>query len=168
MASGTGLHRLTRPVVMLSLVLGALSLFIVGWLQPHTRYAYRSVVFDVKNVDVFYLAEEGVFMQAGTRTFILDKLEPHQQHLRPYLPVRLSRACRIRNSDRDASGVLIPVPGQRRPVLRLENGHRLKLDRWPTLDSNAEIPQAGVAEFATTETPLGQGLRQGLPAARRR
>src|SRR5688572_10352381 len=34
MATGTGLHRLTRPVILLSVALGALSLFIVGWLQP--------------------------------------------------------------------------------------------------------------------------------------
>ena len=47
----------------------------MGWVQPHARYAYRSVVFDVQNVDVFYLAEEGVFMQAGDRTFIIDKLD---------------------------------------------------------------------------------------------
>src|SRR5262245_34138269 len=74
-ASGIGLHRLARPVALLSLLLMAASFVIVGWLQPHGRYAYRSVVFDVKNVDVFYLAEEGIFMQAGTRTFILDHLD---------------------------------------------------------------------------------------------
>ena len=38
----------------------------------------------------------------------------------------------------------------------LDNGHRLKLDRWPTLDNNGEIPQASIAEFATTDTPLGK------------
>ena len=32
------------------------------------------MLFDIKNVDVFYLAEEGIFMQAGSRPFILDKL----------------------------------------------------------------------------------------------
>jgi lipopolysaccharide export system permease protein len=47
---------------------------IFGWLQPHGRYAYRAVMFNVKNVEVFYLAEEGAFMQAGRRTFILDEL----------------------------------------------------------------------------------------------
>ena len=75
MASGVGLSRLARPAMMLGLVLSILSLAVFGWLQPHTRYAYRSVLFDVRNVDVFYLAEEGVFMQAGTRTFIIDTLD---------------------------------------------------------------------------------------------
>ena len=75
MASGIGLNRLARPVILLGIVMSILSLVIVGWLQPHARYAYRSVVFDVQNVDVFYLAEEGVFMQAGDRTFIIDELD---------------------------------------------------------------------------------------------
>jgi lipopolysaccharide export system permease protein len=155
MATGTGLHRLSRPVIMLSMVLGAFSLFIVGWLQPQTRYAYRSVLFDVKNVEVFYLAEEGVFMQAGTRTFILDKLNRSSNtfdhvFLFDYKGPGGSETLTA------SSGVLIPIDGQRRPVLRLNNGHRLKLERWPTLEKNQEIPQPSIAEFATTDTPLGQ------------
>ena len=75
MASGVGLNRLARPVILLGVLMCLLSVVIMGWVQPHARYAYRSVVFDVQNVEVFYLAEEGVFMQAGDRTFILDKLD---------------------------------------------------------------------------------------------
>jgi lipopolysaccharide export system permease protein len=155
MATGTGLHRLIRPVIMLSIVLGAISLFVFGWLQPQTRYAYRSVLFDVKNVDVFYLAEEGVFMQAGSRTFILDKLNRSNNtfdhvFLFDYKGPSGSETLTA------SSGVLIPVNGQQRPVLRLDNGHRLKLDRWPTLDGASEIPQANIIEFATTDTPLGK------------
>jgi hypothetical protein len=74
LASGIGLHRLVRPVLGLAVVLALVVVGIFGWLQPHGRYAYRSVMFNVKNVEVFYLAEEGAFMQAGQRTFILDKL----------------------------------------------------------------------------------------------
>ena len=155
MATGTGLHRLTRPVIMMSLALGALSLFIVGWLQPQTRYAYRSVLFDVKNVDVFYLAEEGVFMQSGTRTFILDKLN-RSSNTFDHVFLFDYRGPAGSETLTASSGVLIPVEGQRRPVLRLDNGHRLKLDRWPTLEKDENIPQASIAEFATTDTPLGK------------
>ncbi|HQX85116.1 MAG TPA: LptF/LptG family permease, partial [Aestuariivirga sp.] len=155
MATGTGLHRLTRPVILLSLALGALSLFIVGWLQPQTRYAYRSVLFDVKNVEVFYLAEEGVFMQAGTRTFILDKLN-RSSNTFDHVFLFDYRGPSGLDTLTASSGMLIPLDGDRRPVLRLDNGHRLKLDRWPSLDGKAEIPQATVVEFATTDTPLGR------------
>ena len=155
MATGTGLHRLTRPVVLLSMLLAALSLFIVGWLQPQTRYAYRSVLFDVKNIEVFYLAEEGVFMQAGTRTFILDKVN-RSNNTFDHVFLFDYRGPGGSETLTATSGVLIPVEGQRRPVLRLDNGHRLKLDRWPILDNNAAIPPASIAEFATTDTPLGK------------
>jgi lipopolysaccharide export system permease protein len=155
MATGTGLHRLSRPVIMLSMMLGALSLFIVGWLQPQTRYAYRSVLFEVKNVEVFYLAEEGVFMQAGARTFILDKLNRSSSTF-DHVFLFDYRGPGGSETLTASSGALIPVDGQRRPVLRLDNGHRLKLDRWPALEENQEIPQASIAEFATTDTPLGQ------------
>ena len=155
MATGTGLHRLTRPVILLSVALGALSLFIVGWLQPQTRYAYRSVLFDVKNVEVFYLAEEGVFMQAGTRTFILDKLN-RSSNTFDHIFLFDYRGPAGSETLTASSGVLITVEDQHRPILRLNNGHRLKLERWPTLDGAGEIPQAGIAEFASSDTPLGK------------
>ena len=34
LASGVGLHRIAQPVAILSLILAALSVLIVGWLQP--------------------------------------------------------------------------------------------------------------------------------------
>ena len=75
LASGVGLHRLAWPVFLLALAFTLASTFIFGWLQPMTRYAYRSLIFDITSVDAFYLAEEGVFMETGSRTFILDKLD---------------------------------------------------------------------------------------------
>ncbi len=155
MASGSGLFRLTRPVILLSFILAAISLFIVGWLQPQTRYAYRSVLFNVKNVEVFYLAEEGVFMQAGSRTFILDKLDRASNTFDHVFLFDYKGPSGLETLTA-SSGVLIPVEGQRRPVLRLNNGHRLKIERWPTLDNTGDIPQANIAEFDTTDTPLGK------------
>jgi lipopolysaccharide export system permease protein len=154
-STGTGLNRLSRPVIMLSILLGVFTLFIVGWLQPQTRYAYRAVLFDVKNVEVFYLAEEGVFMQAGTRTFILDKLN-RTNNTFEHVFIFDNKGANGSETLTASSGMLIPVEGQRRPVLRLFNGHRLKLDRWPTLDNNAEIPQPAITEFGQTDTPLGR------------
>ena len=155
MATGTGLSRLTRPVLLLSIIFCAISLFIVGWLQPQTRYAYRSVLFDVGNVEIFYLAEEGVFMQAGSRTFILDKLDRATNAFEHVFLFDYAEGRGLETLTA-SSGVLIPVEGQQRPVLRLNNGHRLKLDRWPSLDANIQIPQATITEFATTDTPLGK------------
>ena len=167
MATGTGLHRLARPVIVLSMLLGLVSLFIVGWLQPQTRYAFRSVMFDVKNVEVFYLAEEGVFMQAGTRTFILDRLDRSTSTFNNVFLFDYRGPSGLETLTA-STGILIPVEGQQRPVLRLENGHRLKLERWPTLDGEAETPYASIAEFAATDTPLGKSYQCAVQAPRRR
>jgi lipopolysaccharide export system permease protein len=154
-AAGIGLHRLLRPALMLALLFSVLSLAMFGWVQPLTRYAYRSVLFDVKNVDAFYLAEEGVFMQAGSRTFILDKLDRQTnsfQHIFVFDYKGPSGAETMTAS----SGALITVPGQPRPVLRLDSGHRLLLERWPTLSNNGVPIAASVSTFKQTDTPLGK------------
>jgi lipopolysaccharide export system permease protein len=154
MAMGVGLGRLTRPVLILSAFLGLVSLGIFGWLQPHTRHAYRSVVFDVQNVEVFYLAEAGVFMQAGSRTFILDRLDRGNNAF-DHVFLFDDQDAAGSESITAAHGSLIEVQGQQRPVLRLENGHRLKLPARPS-PAGGESPRAAIAEFALADTPLGR------------
>lgn len=155
LASGIGLHRIAQPVAILSLILAAFSVLIVGWLQPHSRYAYRAVVFDVKNVDVFYLAEEGIFMQAGTRTFILDKLNRSAGSFERIFLFDNRGAGGIETVTA-SSGQLIENPNTPVPVLRLDNGHRLQLDRMPTLDPDQPPPKSTVSNFEVADTPLGQ------------
>jgi lipopolysaccharide export system permease protein len=154
-AAGIGLHRLTRPVLLLGVFITFLSLLTIGWAQPYTRYAYRSVEYDIKNVDVFYLAEEGVFMQAGTRTFIIDQLDRAKNGFdRIFLfDLKDTGAAETVTATR---GTLIEVPGERRPVLRLENGHRLTLEHWPDPAASTPPPPATVGNFATADTPLGK------------
>lgn len=155
LASGVGLHRLAWPVFLLAIVFTLSSTVIFGWLQPVTRYAYRSLIFDITSVDAFYLAEEGVFMETGSRTFILDKLDrSNSTFKRIFLFDNMGEKGTETLTASD--GVLIPVPGQTRPVLRLNNGHRLLLESVPRYAGNVEPQTAGVAEFTTTDTPLGK------------
>jgi lipopolysaccharide export system permease protein len=142
------------------MVFALFSLAVFGWLKPLTYYAYRSVMFDVKNVEVFYLAEEGVFMQSGGRTFILDKLNRDTREFEHIFLFDYNG--RGENETLTAAnGKLVPVPGQPRPVLRLNDGHRLKLESWPLAAKAGEIPMASVGEFEQTDTPLGK-LKQDI------
>jgi lipopolysaccharide export system permease protein len=156
LATGTGLHRLARPVMLLAIAFCIASLAIFGWLQPLTRYAYRSVMFDVASVDAFYLAEEGVFMQAGTRTFILDKLDRNNNSFKKIFIFDNKKSGGIETLTAK-DGALVAVPGQLRPVLHLVDGHRLSHDAWPT---NTAPATAGTAEFAVSDTPLGGIAKQ--------
>jgi lipopolysaccharide export system permease protein len=155
LAGGIGLHRLTLPVMQISVLLSLLALFVFGWAQPYARYAYRAVVYDLKNVQVFYLAEEGVFMQSGSRTFILDKLERSKNAFERIF-VYDDNGPKGSETVTASDGVLIPQPGDARPVLRLNNGHRLKLAAEADPASPAPLPDPETAEFATLDTPLGQ------------
>jgi lipopolysaccharide export system permease protein len=154
MAAGVGLHQLVRPVLMLAITLMVASTIIFGWLQPHARYAYRAILFTVKNVDIFYLAEEGVFMQAGNRTFILDKLE---RGTRKFERIFLFEDRKEKGSETITarSGQLVDVEGEQRPVLRLESGHRLQVEGWPDQDPNNPTPKQVIGNFENGETPLG-------------
>jgi lipopolysaccharide export system permease protein len=154
MASGIGLNRLARPVIWLGMLFSLLSLAITGWLQPHARYAYRSVVFDVQNVDVFYLAEEGVFMQAGDRTFIIDTLDRGRN--------AFQRAFIFQDKGTDGSDTVTSSRGSllepgvgRRPVLHLEEGHRLTIPARPDAEAG-RLPHPVVTEFELADTPLGR------------
>jgi lipopolysaccharide export system permease protein len=154
MASGIGLNRMARPVILMGVVISLLSLVIMGWLQPYARYAYRSVVFDVQNVEVFYLAEEGVFMQAGDRTFIIDKLDRANNYFQRVF-IYEDKGAEGSDTVTSARGSLVESPRGQRPTLHLEEGHRLTFKSQP--DVTANDPVIGEStEFAMADTPLGR------------
>lgn len=154
MASGIGLHRMARPVIMLGGLLSIMSLLIMGWAQPHARYAYRSVVFDVQNIDVFYLAEEGVFMQAGNRTFIIDTLDRGKNAFQRAF-IFEDKGANGSDTVTSSRGSLIENAAGLRPTLHLEEGHRLTLTKPPAAGFPAAV-NAEATEFALADTPLGK------------
>lgn len=160
MATGVGLHRLVWPVAVLSVVFMFISLWIIGWVQPYARYAYRAVVFEVENVQIFYLAEEGVFMQADTRTFILDKLDRATG--------RFERVFIYTDDPVDGAetvtaeaGSLVELENQRRPILHLEEGHRMTFKDPPRPGKPAPKPPT-LTTFASADTPLGKKIEEAF------
>lgn len=153
MAAGFGLHQLARPVILLSALISVAAFVIIGWVQPHTRYAYRALIFNVSNVDVFYLAEEGVFMRAGTRTFMLDSLERGSGGVKGVF-LYDDRGEAGAETVTAQSAELIEIPGERRPVLDLERGNRLVLPAMPTAGDPPLPKQSG--DFVEASTPLGK------------
>lgn len=154
LAAGIGFQRLIAPIVLLSLLIAGMSFAIFGWLQPHARYAYRAVLFAASHVEVFYLAEEGVFMQAGNRTFILDKLSRSDGSFQNIFLFE-DGADKGTETITATRGRLIPDPAGERPVLHLEQGHRLGLSTPPKAASGP-IPTALVGDFSFADTPLGR------------
>jgi lipopolysaccharide export system permease protein len=161
LASGVGLHQLTRPVLVMAVVFMLIAILVFGFLQPQTRYAYRALLHAVKNVEIFYLAEEGVFMQAATRTFILDELSREDSRFERIFMFE-DRGVEGSETISSASGALIELENEVRPVLRLERGHRLEIRGWPDIASGAPLPQYQVGEFSQVDTPLGRDGELGF------
>jgi lipopolysaccharide export system permease protein len=157
MATGMSLYQLVRPVLIMAALLAVVAIGVLGWVQPHARYAYRAVVHSVKSVQIFYMAEEGVFMQAGRRTFILDKLnrkDSRFERIFLYEDKQKGGALTL-TSER---GALVETPNDPRPVLRLLKGHRLSIDSSIPESPAAALPRHVVGDFDKVDTPLGKPI----------
>lgn len=73
-AAGIGLARMARPMLLLALVVLALHLALVSWLQPYARYAYRAAAFAITNVSFQTLLRPGQFITIGDSTYRVDTL----------------------------------------------------------------------------------------------
>ncbi|MFO1090507.1 MAG: LptF/LptG family permease [Hyphomicrobiales bacterium] len=159
LASGVGLHQLTRPVMVIAAFLAMFALAMFGWAQPYAQYAYRSLLYTINNIDVFYLAEEGVFMQADTRTFMLDKLKRGDNAFeRIFLfDYRGKGGSETLTAER---GRLVQVENDRRPMLQLQTGVRLQLPAQPQFGSTEPLPTPSFSRFDTATSPLGRTAQQ--------
>jgi lipopolysaccharide export system permease protein len=108
----------------------------------------------VRNVDVFYLAEEGVFMQAGSRTFIIDNLDRSNNAFSGIFLFDDKGAEGIETVTA-VKGVLVEQGEDRRPILRLEDGRLLDINAWPDQAGQQLAPPVG-GSFTTADTPLGR------------
>jgi lipopolysaccharide export system permease protein len=73
---GISLKRLIAPLHGLAVVLTIAAAFLYAYLKPHSRYAYRSIVYLVTNAAWEAILEEGVFVTAqGRNTIMVDQIE---------------------------------------------------------------------------------------------
>ncbi len=78
-AAGVGLHQMLRPVMVMSLVVLVLTTATLSYLQPMGRYAYRAMLFSLKNTFFEVGLEPGVFMSLGETSFMTEVLSKDKQ-----------------------------------------------------------------------------------------
>jgi len=69
LGAGVSLTHMTKPFLLIGLVLAGLTLFIEGYMQPVGRYNYRQVVHMVKQQSFTAALREGTFTEVGNTTF---------------------------------------------------------------------------------------------------
>lgn len=129
LASGTSLPRLSKPVGLLAMGMACLAIVLLGYAQPHARYAYRSIKHSLAQTSLGLAVKEGSFLQIDGLTFFAEASLDQGNR------VRLARIF-VLDSENGADrrlttaqeGVLIPAGQSGEPVLRLDDGLRLDFE----------------------------------------
>ncbi|WP_366555615.1 LptF/LptG family permease [Aquibaculum sediminis] len=156
LATGTGLHQLLRPALAATLLLAMLAFVIFNSLQPHSRYAYRAVVYAVTNVSLQALLQPGVFVSADGFTFMVEGASRDKE--------RYERVFVYRETDEDQAlaitaqdGVLVETGSNHPPVVRLFDGVQLTTRLNPAENRDSPEASEGVLRFDELRTTIGDG-----------
>lgn len=182
-ASGLPVRRLLIPILAVATVLGAVMLLLTGYLQPHARHAYRTVLHEIRTKDFWANLKPGVFQQIEEhRVLRADGVLDHGRHLLGFFasyeqPDQTRVYVTAREAvilDADGSGgddalelrdgmVLFRNlrPGAKEPVLQLS------FDRYPWRLSESDlIPAHGPRGQDEREMRFGELLTGGVPGTK--
>ena len=107
-ASGLSLMRLIAPVLALALVLVIISSYLLGWLQPYTRFGYRALVHLVTDTQWDSAIERGAFFTGfGGKTILIGDISDGGRSL-----------SRIFVQEKDDSGHSVVVTAERGDLLK--------------------------------------------------
>lgn len=144
-ASGLSLRRLMVPIMSLTIVLVIASAYIIGFLQPHTRWAYRALVHLVVETAWDSAIERGAFFSGfGGKTILIGDISDGGKQL-----------SQVFVKEQDAQGrdiIITAESGQltRSPDLSL----KLTLRNGARLESTPGTSDARSVDFATLELPM--------------
>lgn len=118
--SGISLFHMTKPFILISIVLMGFNLVLEGYMQPIGRYGYREVVHSVGQKSFAAVLREGKFTKVGNTTFYVGpgggSIFIYEQTKNGGL--RLTTALK---------GELIIREGTGQPVLQLSNGDSFQI-----------------------------------------
>jgi lipopolysaccharide export system permease protein len=107
-ASGMSLMRLIAPVLALALVLVVISSYLLGWLQPYTRFGYRALVHLVTDTQWDSAIERGAFFTGfGGKTILIGDISDGGRQL-----------SKIFVKEKDNSGRSVIVTAERGDLLK--------------------------------------------------
>jgi lipopolysaccharide export system permease protein len=125
---GQGLHRLIAPAMALAVIMTAAAILILGYLNPHARYAYRALKNSVAEASLNAAVREGTFIQADGLTFFAEGSVASSEGL------QLSKAFVYEEGSDGASivttgtqGLLGQTAEETGTILKLRDGVRAEL-----------------------------------------
>lgn len=149
-AAGVGLRRLLAPLMVLAIVLTACSTVIIGYLQPHTRYAYRALVYLVTNTAWDLALEQGSFFTGfGGKTIMAEDISDRGRRLRGVFVY-----------ERSSGGRAVTATAETGQVFRTDDVDRLilSLTKGVLIETSGTDRSTTVATFERLDLPLDFNL----------
>jgi len=120
MGSGVSLLHITKPFVLIAIVMTGITLFIEGYLQPVGRYGYREVLHSVQQRSQAAALSEGKFVTTRNTTFYQKTGNSDEESGAIFILEKLKDdAMRITSA---AQGDIVVREESGNPVLQLANG----------------------------------------------
>ena len=176
LAGGRSLTRIVAPFVVIGVLLGLFSVIVFGYLQPYSRYAYRSVMHAAITAGWNGRLPGRAFVEDGEQLITADESDAAGQALKGIF-IRRPDANGREEVITASSASLAAEPGGDKVALMLTDGRRIAQDaqgdyRILTFDKlNAEIPLAGAQALLRSrggderELTLRELLRQAANKA---
>ncbi len=145
-ACGLSLPRLLRPAVVLSLVLAIITLILLGYVQPLSRYAYRNLVFDLSNGAFGASIRAAEFNQLGKNLTL--RIEESRDNGQKLLKIFLQKRTR--------SGQILTVTAREGSFLATDVGDTvlLRLIDGVLVDVDPARPAPTVLSFGVHDWPI--------------
>jgi lipopolysaccharide export system permease protein len=149
-AVGVGLRRLLWPLMLLAFLISIVVFALYSYLQPHTRYAYRALIYAATN-SVWDLAlEKGAFFTGlGGYTVMVDDIAESGSRLQGVFIYRREDDGKTIAMTAE-SGEAFRRPEELQIVLRLQRGVRTEI--------RSDNGQATALTFDTFELPIDVAL----------
>lgn len=127
-ASGYGLRRALRSVMLLTVALMALNMVLVGYIQPFSRYTYLGLVFDLRSGALGASVKVGEFVNISKNVVL--RIEESQDNGAKLIGVFLERtmADGRRLAITADRGAFFSTGHQQHVILRLFNGRLVDLN----------------------------------------
>lgn len=145
-ATGTGLTRLLRPLFLLTFIIMSANFYLVGWIQPHSQYAYEGLVFELRSGALGASIKVGEFVNIDDNTVLRIGSSQNQG----------ANLGRIFLERRKPSGDSIAVTAKRGGFFSTSDVHTiiLRLEEGSLIDLNEASDKPRVLNFDRQDLKL--------------
>jgi lipopolysaccharide export system permease protein len=153
LAAGRSIYEITRPFLIVSVLLSLFCLYLFGFLQPHSRYRYHVVKYDALHAGWNAQVQENVFADTG-RGFVLtaDAVDGSGRTLSGVFIRRNQNG--IDEVTTASGGRLVPSSGGGELVLLLDDGRIVREDGGGVIERIEFASGVAREDFSTGAPPF--------------